>query len=69
MPTRLLAALAALLALLILPQTALACACGCSVFSVGAGSILPTDHGGDAWVEYDHMNQNKNWSARSAPGN
>ena len=66
MSSRLSAALAAFLALLILPQTALACACGCSVFSVGAGSILPTDHGGDAWVEYDHMNQNKNWSGDKA---
>ena len=65
---RLPAALAALLALFLIPQTALACACGCSVFSVGAGSILPTDHGGDAWVEYDHMDQSRNWSgARPAP--
>lgn len=66
MSPRLLAALAALLSLLILPQTALACACGCSVFSVGAGSLLPTDHGGDVWVEYDHMDQNKNWSGDKA---
>ena len=68
MRSRFTAALAAVLALILIPRTALACACGCSVFSVGAGSILPTDHGGDAWVEYDHMNQDKNWSGdKSAP--
>ncbi len=66
MSPRLTAALAALLALLVLPQTALACACGCSVFSVGAGSLLPTNHGGDAWLEYDFMDQNKNWSGDKA---
>ncbi len=68
MPPRLSAALAVLIALLLLPQTALACACGCSVFSVGAGSILPTMNGGTAWAEYDFMDQTRNWSGtKSAP--
>ena len=68
MPNRLIAAGVAVLALILFPETALACACGCSVFSVGAGSLLPTDHGGSAWLEYDYMNQNKNWSGdKSAP--
>jgi len=66
MTSRLAAAFAAILTLILVPQTALACACGCSVFSVGAGSLLPTDHGGDAWLEYDFMNQNKNWSGDKA---
>lgn len=62
------AALAAFITLILAPSLALACACGCSVFGVGAGSILPTDTGGTAWVEYDFMNQNHNWSGtKSAP--
>jgi hypothetical protein len=49
-------------------QTALACACGCGVFAVGTSSNFPTDAGAMAYVEYDFMNQNKNWSGNaSAP--
>jgi len=38
-----------------------ACACGCGVFDVGTGAMLPTHEGGMAYLEYDFMNQNQNW--------
>lgn len=44
------------------PPSAFACACGCGVFDVGTSALLPTHPGGFAYVEYDHLNQNKNWS-------
>jgi hypothetical protein len=53
------------------PAGALACACGCSVFDVGSTSLLPKegDHGGAVYFEWDHSNQNTNWSGLSkAPG-
>jgi hypothetical protein len=51
------------------PATGFACACGCNVFDVGTGSMLPTDSGGTAFVEYDFMDQNQNRSGGSAaPG-
>jgi hypothetical protein len=56
------AALAAFFAALSAAQMAQACACGCSVFSVGAGQLLPTQNGGAAWLEYEHMDQTHNWS-------
>ena len=43
----------------------LACACGCGVFDVGTGSLLPTQQGGIAFIEYDFLNQNRNWHATS----
>jgi len=44
------------------PSTAMACACGCSVFDVGGG-LLPQedDHGGRFFTEWWYSNQNKNW--------
>jgi hypothetical protein len=53
------------------PAEALACACGCSVFDVGSSALLPKegDHGGAVYFEWDHSNQNINWSGLSkAPG-
>ncbi len=47
---------------ILLPGLASACACGCGVFDVGTGSMLPTGPGGTAWLEYDFMNQGMNWS-------
>ena len=48
---------------------ALACACGCGVFSVGTSSLLPGGTGGTAFLEYDYMNQTENWhGASSAAG-
>ena len=48
----------------LIPGEALACACGCSVFDVGTTSLLPKegDHGGVVYFEWDHSNQNQNWS-------
>ncbi len=46
---------------------ALACACGCAVFDVGSSALLPKegDHGGIVYLEWDHSNQNTNWSGLS----
>ncbi len=44
------------------PGFAYACACGCGVFEVGTAAMLPTSEGGLAWLEYDFMNQDINWS-------
>jgi hypothetical protein len=54
--------------LLLLPGTCLACACGCGVFDVGTASMFPQHTGTALFVEYDFMNQNRNWSGTaSAP--
>ena len=47
------------------PGAALACACGCGVFDVGTSGMLPTHEGGMAFLEYDFMNQDKNWNENS----
>lgn len=59
---------AALVALLFAcPATgAFACACGCGVFSVGTSSLFPTGGGGTAFLEYDYMDQDQNWSGTSS---
>jgi hypothetical protein len=48
------------------PLQALACACGCGVFDVGTGTMMPTAEGGEAWLEYDFMNQTQNWHGTSS---
>ena len=45
---------------------ALACACGCGVFSVGTSALLPNGAGDSAFLEYDYMNQTRNWSGTSS---
>lgn len=60
-----LAALAALLALFA-PGAAFACACGCGIFDVGTGTMMPTGEGGTVWLQYDYMDQNQNWHGLSA---
>ena len=45
-----------------LPCESFACACGCGVFDVSTSSMLPTHEGGMAFVEYDFMDQNRNWA-------
>jgi len=45
---------------------AYACACGCGVFSVGTSSLLPGGTGGTAFLEYDYMNQTRNWHGTSS---
>jgi hypothetical protein len=51
---------------LFVPTAADACACGCGVFDVGTASLFATSHGGIAFLEYDYMDQNKNWSGTSS---
>jgi hypothetical protein len=48
------------------PTASLACACGCGVFDVGTSALLPTSNGGTAFIEYDFMDQNRNWSGTSS---
>lgn len=52
-------------AVAIAPQAALACACGCAVFDVGTSSLIPGGPGGTVFLEYDFLNQTKNWSGSS----
>jgi hypothetical protein len=56
---------AVLCGILAIPVPALACACGCAVFDVGTSSLLPTGPGGTAFLEYDYLDQTKNWSGDS----
>lgn len=44
------------------PAAAFACACGCSVFDVGSSTLLPSGPGGSAFIEWDFLNQTRNWS-------
>jgi hypothetical protein len=48
------------------PTAALACACGCGVFDVGALSMLPTRPGWMVFLEDDYQDQNQNWVGSSA---
>lgn len=69
------AAFVALVAGLFTSSQALACACGCGVFDVGAGvlSSMPnSDSGLSVWFRYNYMDQNENWvhsSQAAAPLN
>jgi hypothetical protein len=47
------------------PSAVLACACGCGVFDVGGSGMLPNGAGGMAFLQYDYMDQNRNWSGSS----
>jgi hypothetical protein len=57
---------AAVCLLALSPATAWACACGCGVFQVGTGTMMPTASGGRVWLEWDFLDQNKNWSGTSS---
>ncbi|MBU6476073.1 MAG: hypothetical protein KGL10_05185 [Alphaproteobacteria bacterium] len=48
------------------PSSAAACACGCAVFGVSTPDMLPSGAGGTLSLEYDFMNQNKNWNGSSS---
>ena len=66
------AAVIALVATVLMPTDANACACGCGVFDVGGSAInaLPSasDTGFSAWFRYSYMDQNENWEhGRRAP--
>lgn len=57
-----------LVAGVLVPGAAFACACGCGVFDVATSSMFPSDQGGMAYVNYNYQNQNHNWSgSTSAP--
>jgi hypothetical protein len=43
------------------PINAFACANGCGIFNVGTSSLIPTEKGGIAFLQYDYLNQNQNW--------
>lgn len=47
------------------PAYALACACGCTVFDVGTSSLMPAGPGGTAFLEYDWLDQTRNFSGTS----
>jgi len=47
------------------PASLRACACGCGIFDVGTSAMLPTHPGGMAFLEYDFMDQDQNWSGTS----
>ena len=51
--------------LALVPGQAFACACGCSIFDVGTSSLIPAGPGGTAFLEYDFLDQTKNWSGDS----
>lgn len=55
--------------LVLAPTLSWGCACGCGVFDVQTSALFPADAGGVAFLEFNHMDQNKNWSGASrAPG-
>jgi len=49
-------------AALLMPSLCRACACGCGVFDVGTGLMLPQEKGGMFFVDYDFQDQDHNWS-------
>lgn len=59
------ATLAAMVPLMCFSAEAVACACGCGVFDVGADMIPPQAGGGSVWFRWDFMNQNQNFEGGS----
>lgn len=53
--------IAALLSFNFATQEANACACGCGVFNVGTSALIPNCQGGTAFLQYDYIDQNRNW--------
>ena len=47
------------------PSVSQACACGCGLFDVGTESMFALNAGLTLFLEYDSMDQNKNWSGTS----
>src|SRR5208282_3850079 len=61
--------LALSLGVVLAPSVGWACACGCGVFDVGTGLMLPQGAEGMAYVNYDYQDQHQNWHGTSpAPG-
>ncbi|MDX2082690.1 MAG: hypothetical protein SFV53_01705 [Rickettsiales bacterium] len=44
---------------------AFSCACGCGVLNVGTSSLIPNCEGGIAFLQYDYLNQSRNWQGNS----
>jgi hypothetical protein len=42
-----------------------ACACGCGVLNVGTSSLIPNCEGGTAFLQYDQMDQTRNWQGEN----
>jgi len=42
-------------------KNSLACAGGCGVSNVGTSSLIPNQDGGIVFLQYDEMNQTRNW--------
>jgi hypothetical protein len=55
-----------LVAGILAPGAAFACACGCGVYDVGTSSMLPEGAGGTAFFSYTFQDQDKNWSGNSS---
>lgn len=53
------------LMLLSAPGLSWACGCGCSLFDVRTSSMLPVGAGGVTFLEYNYVNQDRNWSGSS----
>ena len=51
----------ALISSMFYSQDASACACGCGVLNVGTSSLIPNCEGGTAFLQYDQMDQTRNW--------
>jgi len=58
-----------LLAGVLAPGAAWACACGCGIFDVGGNAMFPSGAGGMAFLSYDFQDQNQNWSDSSQAPN
>ncbi|MGC9941855.1 MAG: hypothetical protein ABSE48_08460 [Verrucomicrobiota bacterium] len=54
-----------LMAGVLAPSAAWACACGCGIFEVGTSAMFPESSGGMAFTTYAFQNQNENWSDSS----
>lgn len=63
MPRTVAAAALAAICTVTFASSAEACACGCSIFDVGAGTFMPNgaNSGFSAWGRVAYMDQNQNW--------
>ena len=48
---------------LVVPAATFACACGCNVFTVGDRWNMPTSAGFGAFLQYNYMDQTRNWGS------
>lgn len=50
--------------LVIFASNTLACACGDGMLNVGTSSLIPSAEGGTAFLQYDSLDQTRNWHKR-----